>query len=103
VVFNRQQRSLGYYLAKVGGPTKDADKSQIFLVGADGSVTSREQLAQKFWIAGEGDLLSVPLEAGDSIVVPEKLEYTRVWKNIKDITQILYQIAVTAGVLLVAF
>jgi len=103
VVFNRQQRSVGYYLGKVGGPTKDADKSQIFLVRADGSVTSREQLAQKFWLAGEGDLLNVTLEAGDSIVVPEKLEYSRVMKDIKDITQILYQIAVTAGVLLVAF
>ncbi len=103
VVFNRQERSVGYYLGKVGGPTKDADKSQIFLVRADGSVTSREQMSQKSWFAGEGDLLSAPLEAGDSIVVPEKLEYSRVMKDIKDITQILYQIAVTAGVLLVAF
>jgi len=103
VVFNREQRSLGYYLGKVGGPTKDADKSQIFLVRADGSVTSQEQLAQKFWLVGEGDLLSAPVEAGDSIVVPEKLEYVRLMKDIKDITQILYQIAVSAGVLLVAF
>jgi hypothetical protein len=36
-------------------------------------------------------------------VVPEKLEYSRVMKDVKDITQILYQIAVSAGVLLVAF
>jgi protein involved in polysaccharide export with SLBB domain len=103
VVFNREQRSVGYYLGKVGGPTKDADKSQIFLVRADGSVTSREQMTQKFWFSGESDLLSAPLEAGDSIVVPEKLEYSRVMKDVKDITQILYQIAVSAGVLLVAF
>ena len=103
VVFTREERSLGYYLGKVGGPTKDADKSQIFLVRADGSVTSRDQLAQKFWLVGEGDLLSTPVEAGDSIVVPEKLEYVRLMKDIKDITQILYQIAVSAGVLLVAF
>ena len=103
VVFNREARSVGYYLDKVGGPTKDADKSQIFLVRADGSVTSREQLGGKFWVVGKDDLLSAPVEAGDSIVVPEKLEYTRVMKDVKDITQILYQIAVSAGVLLVAF
>jgi hypothetical protein len=36
-------------------------------------------------------------------VVPEKLIQTRVMKDVKDITQILYQIAVTAGVLIVAF
>ena len=103
VVFTREQPSLGYYLGKVGGPTKDADKDQIFLVRADGSVSSQEQLNRKFWIVGEGDLLSSPVEPGDSIVVPEKLEYVRLMKDIKDITQILYQIAVSAGVLLVAF
>ena len=43
------------------------------------------------------------MEPGDAIVVPEKLVFTRVMKDIKDITQILYQIAVTAGVLIVAF
>jgi hypothetical protein len=36
-------------------------------------------------------------------VVPEKLIQTRLMKDIKDITQILYQIAVTAGVLFIAF
>jgi hypothetical protein len=43
------------------------------------------------------------VDPGDSIVVPEKLLQTRFMKDIKDITQILYQIAVTAGVLIVAF
>ena len=36
-------------------------------------------------------------------MVPEKLVQTRLMKDVKDITQILYQIAVTAGVLIVAF
>jgi len=35
--------------------------------------------------------------------VPEKLVQTRFMKDVKDITQILYQIAVTAGVLILAF
>jgi hypothetical protein len=36
-------------------------------------------------------------------VVPEKLVFARFMKDFKDITQVLYQIAVTAGVLIVAF
>jgi len=36
-------------------------------------------------------------------VVPEDLEKTTFMKDLKDVTQILYQIAVTAGVLIVAF
>ena len=43
------------------------------------------------------------LEPGDSIVVPEKLIFSRTMKDVKDITQILFQIAVVAGVLIAAF
>ena len=43
------------------------------------------------------------LEPGDTIVVPEKLERIAWLREFKDITQILYQIAVTAGVIIVAF
>jgi hypothetical protein len=43
------------------------------------------------------------LDPGDTIVVPEKLDKIAWLREIKDITQILYQIAVTAGVLIVAF
>ena len=50
------------------------------------------------WEFGSHDI-----EPGDTIVVPEKLERITWMREIKDLTQILYQIAVTAGVLFVAF
>ncbi|MBI5443952.1 MAG: polysaccharide biosynthesis protein, partial [Deltaproteobacteria bacterium] len=103
VAFNRTRNSVGYFLNKVGGPTEDADRAHIFVVRADGSVVTREQQEGKSWFSREDSFLRIPLEPGDSIVVPEKLTVTRVMKDVKDITQILYQIAVTAGVLLVAF
>ncbi|MBI5016166.1 MAG: SLBB domain-containing protein [Deltaproteobacteria bacterium] len=103
VAFNRTRNTVGYFLGKVGGPTEDADRAHIFVVRADGSVVTREQQQGKSWFSREDLFLRVPLEPGDSIVVPEKLTVTRVMKDVKDITQILYQIAVTAGVLLVAF
>jgi len=103
VVYNEKRDSLGYYLSKVGGPTEDADRKHIFVVKADGSVVTEQTAGQGLWFYGSQDFLDSRMGPGDSIVVPEKLVYTRIMKDVKDITQILYQIAVTAGVLLVAF
>jgi hypothetical protein len=47
--------------------------------------------------------MSANLGAGDAIVVPEKLVFTRVMKDVKDITQVLMQIAVTVGILIALF
>ncbi|MBI5344739.1 MAG: hypothetical protein HZB83_05300 [Deltaproteobacteria bacterium] len=52
------------------------------------------------WVGG---FMSERLDPGDTIVVPEKIEKTAWLREVKDLTQILYQIAVTAGVLIVAF
>ena len=43
------------------------------------------------------------LEPGDSIVVPEKLDRIAWLREIKDITQILFQVAVSAGVVVALF
>ncbi len=91
---------LEYYLKRVGGPTESADRDHIFLVKADGSVVTRDNVGGGFL---SGGLMSARVEPGDSIVVPEKLIRPRLMKEIKDFTQILYQIAVTAGVLIVVF
>jgi protein involved in polysaccharide export with SLBB domain len=100
VVYDPANDRLGYYLKLVGGPTASADSDHIFMVRADGSVVTRDNVEGGFLQRG---LLSARVEPGDSIVVPEKLIQTRLMKDIKDITQILYQIAVTAGVLFIAF
>jgi hypothetical protein len=43
------------------------------------------------------------LEPGDSIVVPEKLDRIAWLREIKDITQILVNVMVSAGVAIVLF
>jgi hypothetical protein len=47
--------------------------------------------------------MNAQVEPGDSILVPEKLIQPRLMKDVKDITQILFQIAVTTGVLIALF
>ena len=100
VVYDPASDRLEDYLKIVGGPTASADREHIFLIKADGSVLTHDNAGGGFL---QGGLMSARVEPGDSIVVPEKLIQTRLMKDIKDITQILYQIAVTAGVLIVAF
>jgi protein involved in polysaccharide export with SLBB domain len=101
VVFDPATPTVGHYLDIVGGPTETADQDHMFLLKADGSVvTSRNRGGGGFFILQNRGLKSARVEPGDSIVVPEKLIQTRLMKDIKDITQIMMQIAVTAGVLL---
>jgi polysaccharide biosynthesis/export protein len=80
-------RKASDYLARAGGPTKDADKRSIYLVRADGTVVSSRQ---KGWLGGLG---GEPVSRGDALVVPESFERFNLTKELKDWTQILYQLA----------
>jgi polysaccharide export outer membrane protein len=101
VVYDPSKPTAGHYLRVVGGPTETADRDHIFLLKSDGSVVTGEtSRTGTFFVFGDHGVQSSKVEPGDSIVVPEKLVQTRLMKDIKDITQIMMQIAVTAGVLL---
>ncbi len=94
-----------YYLDLAGGQTRHADTENIYILKADGSalkvnggVSGMAPPGSKWrWRSGP-DVLS-----GDTIVVPERLERTAWMRNTKDVTQILYQVAVAAGVVVAAF
>jgi protein involved in polysaccharide export with SLBB domain len=100
--------TVSYYLRRVGGMTKDADKKQVSVIKADGSVISIEQGNRGrliFWDSqynqwSFGGFMSLRLEPGDTIVVPRKIDKSLWLRTTKDITQILFQIAVAAGVVL---
>jgi polysaccharide export outer membrane protein len=103
IVYDPARDSVRYYLRMVGGPTESADRNHIFLLKADGSVVTQATSNSGFFSFASGGLMNARVEPGDSILVPEKLVQIRAMKDVKDITQILYQIAVTAGVLILAF
>lgn len=99
-------RTVSYYLRKVGGMTKDADKKQVSVIKADGSVVSIQQgnraklifwdSEQKSWFFG--GFMSMEMEPGDTIIVPRKMDTIFWLKTTKDLTQIVFQIAVAAGI-----
>jgi hypothetical protein len=64
---------------------------------------TKETVGEGLWFYGQDDFLNTRVGPGDAIVVPEKLVFARLMKDVKDITQILFQIAVTTGVVIAAF
>jgi protein involved in polysaccharide export with SLBB domain len=99
-------KDVSYYLSLVGGMTDNANKKQIYIIKADGTVTSKEQekLGLFNWDTQErrwrfGSFNSMELDPGDTIIVPKKIERIGWLKYAKDVTGILYEIAIAAGVL----
>lgn len=105
-----KDKPLEYYLNKVGGPAENADVKRIYLVKADGSVISRTQESffgfrwdpdTNRWVSG--GFMATPINPGDTILVPEKYERIYWTREIRDWTQIIFQIAVATGVLVALF
>jgi polysaccharide export outer membrane protein len=103
-------KTVGFYLKQVGGSTEDANKGQIYLVKADGTVVSKSQegffglaswdsKAARWTIGG---FESIGVDPGDTIIVPKQIEKYPWLRVVKDITQIMYQIAVTAGIFILS-
>jgi protein involved in polysaccharide export with SLBB domain len=82
------------YMRQAGGPTRQADKDRAYVVRADGSVLSRQD--PRFGMWGE-DFTEMRLYPGDSIMIPEKVLKTPFMTSLRDWTQIIFQIGMTAA------
>ncbi len=104
----QEGKSTQYYLRKSGGPNNDADTDDMYIIKADGTVLSKQQTTfGLYWNNDDGgwhldSFLATALKPGDTLVVPQKLEKTAWMRDIKDITTILSQIALSAGVVVAA-
>jgi len=87
-------QNLDYYINACGGYTDRADRSKVLLIKANGEVIQHSASGFHF--------SSPDVEAGDSILVLGKTD-TKSLQFAKDITQVLYQVAVGAAVVLNAF
>lgn len=88
-------KNAGWYLSRAGGATGLANKKAIFIIRANGSVTSG---SSGLW---SGGVLSAVLGPGDIIVVPEKTTVGgSAWKNVVSIAQIAQAAALAAAVAL---
>jgi protein involved in polysaccharide export with SLBB domain len=102
-----KDRTVAYYLQKVGGPTGDADQKQISVIKADGSVVSiaQQNADSVYWDSEShqwnfGGFMGIRLNPGDTIVVPRKMDQFLWLRTTKDLMQILFQAALAAGVII---
>jgi protein involved in polysaccharide export with SLBB domain len=87
-------RNANWYLSRAGGATTLANTGAIFIIRADGSVTSGRQGG--LW---SGGALSAVIGPGDTVVVPEKpVLGGNTWKNVLAIAQIAQAGALAAAV-----
>jgi polysaccharide export outer membrane protein len=108
IVYDEKRPELKHYLTKTGGPTANAEENEMYVVRADGTVVSKGQPFLNWnddsgrWEVG-GSFYSTRLYPGDTVLVPERIMAPSLMRDIKDISQILFQIAVTAGVVAILF
>ncbi|MFH0809674.1 MAG: SLBB domain-containing protein [Pseudomonadota bacterium] len=97
------------YLRKAGGTTSDANERAAYVLKADGTVISKRQEGwfgiswddeNSRWLTG---FYGLRLDPGDTVVVPVNIERVFWLREVKDITQIISQIALTAGIVLKIF
>ncbi|HLW53802.1 MAG TPA: SLBB domain-containing protein [Candidatus Angelobacter sp.] len=82
------------YVSSAGGPTRGADKGRMFVIRADGSVTTRQQQGGLFTA---NHFESMRLMPGDAIVVPQRIRTRSSLAAFRDWTQIFSQLALGAA------
>jgi hypothetical protein len=94
-ILYRPGRSVAEYL-KSAGVNQNADREAVFVVRADGTLQSPD--LDKFF---KTKLDKVDLNPGDTIVVPEKIisesGYSAFMRGLKDWTQVLFQLGLSAA------
>ena len=96
-----QNMSINSYISAAGGALKEAHKRMLYLLKSDGTVirlTRRTGMLSTPWKAPKG--YSAKIEPGDTIVVPVKYSDRNAIENLKDTVDIIYKVAVAAGVIL---
>jgi protein involved in polysaccharide export with SLBB domain len=91
IVYNAEA-TISDYIAWAGGFSERANDERIAIVHANGLTSFLD--SENTWLSGENTLT---LKAGDQILVLPKID-TKLLQAVKDITQIVYQIAIAANV-----
>ncbi len=86
-------KEASWYLRRAGGTNDVANRKEIFVVRANGTVIGRR--------SGEwygANVLATRMEPGDVIVVPQKIIGSLFWRNLLTVAQLSSSIALTAAV-----
>lgn len=87
----RPKRSVNDYVQQAGGITNTADKSEMYVIRADGTAQSGQSTG---WFSGIG---GTSLNPGDTVVVPESIDRSTFMQSLKEWTSIFYQFGLGAA------
>jgi protein involved in polysaccharide export with SLBB domain len=88
-------KTAGWYLSRAGGSSQSADRKDIFVIRANGTVVGRHSGGGWF----SANVLSTLMEPGDVVVVPQKIVgASLLWRNLLTAAQLASSIAITAAV-----
>ncbi|MGC1784508.1 MAG: SLBB domain-containing protein [Acidobacteriaceae bacterium] len=83
-------KTAAWYLSRAGGTNSAANRKEIFIIRANGSVIGRRS---------GGRVLSTKLNPGDVVVVPQKIIGASLfWRNLLSIAQLSGSVAITGAV-----
>jgi protein involved in polysaccharide export with SLBB domain len=87
-------KTAAWYLSSAGGTNSTANRKEIFIIRANGSVIGRNSSGLL-----QSGVLSTKLDPGDVVVVPQKVMGNSLfWKNLLTAAQLASSIAITAAV-----
>jgi protein involved in polysaccharide export with SLBB domain len=81
-----------HYLSLSGGMKETADKNNIYVIRANGSVVSGKRR----------NILAYDLQPGDAVVVPQKIRYVSGYKVFMETVGAIFQIVSTAAIIITA-
>jgi protein involved in polysaccharide export with SLBB domain len=86
----------GWYLRQAGGPTSIANKKDIFVIHANGTVVGKG--SGEWW---SGNVMSVVLQPGDTVYVPDKVSGggSKLFQNLSQSMSLLSGAAVAVSVI----
>ncbi len=88
-------KTAAWYLGHAGGTNGTANRKEIFIIRANGTVVGRHSSGGWF----DADVLSTKLDPGDVVVVPQKIiGASLLWRNLLTTAQLASSIAITAGI-----
>ena len=83
-------KTASWYLSHAGGTNSTANRKEIFIIRANGSVIGRRSGPK---------VLSIKLNPGDVVVVPQKIiGASLLWRNLLTTAQLASSIGITAGI-----
>lgn len=90
------EKAVADYVGQTGGYTDYANEEQVYVLKANGLAYGADS-------PSVGDIEDMKLQAGDTVIIPQKIDRYAVMRNTKDIVDIMFKTAVIIATITILF